>query len=582
MRRYFQDRYALSDEGVSDFIRGIVWSALLNISLMFPAMLAFYFLQKAVLALDTGKGPGHGVLFYLVLAGVIAGVMFLIALKQYDSAYTRIYEESARMRISLAEKIRKLPLAFFGKRDIADLSATIMEDATEIEHMFSHAVPQLYASYISIALFTLALTLFHWQMALAMFWVVPVAFLVFFLSKNYQRRTMTELRNAKLQISDTLQEGLDCIGEIKACHYEKKYSALLAALLDSYETKLIRLELIAGALINFSFILLKLGLVSVAVVGAWLFARGEVDLFTCIVFLIVSAGIYEPFNAVLANMAGLSFLEARIARKKEMDAIPIQQGKTECTPANFDITFTNVSFSYDSNTKTIDDISFTAKQGEVTALVGPSGGGKSTTAKLAARFWDVDGGTITLGGENIAEIDPETLLQYYAIVFQDVTLFNFSVIENIRIGKKEATDEEVLAAARLARCDDFALKLPEGYDTLIGENGERLSGGERQRISIARAILKDAPIILLDEATASLDAENETKIQQALSALVRDKTVLIIAHRMRTVRDVDKIVVLEKGRIIESGSPQELLAAGGHFAAMNAKAGLQTDGETKI
>ncbi len=571
MKRYFQERYALSDEGVNDFIQSVIWSALLNISLMFPAMLAFYFIQKAVLALDTGTALEHGALFYVMLAALLGGVMFSIALKQYDCNYCKIYEESARMRISLAEKIRKLPLAFFGKRDVADLSATIMEDATEIEHMFSHAVPQLYASYISIGLFSLALTLFHWQMALAMFWVVPVAFLVFYLSKSYQKRSMTELRMAKLQISDTLQEGLDCISEIKAYHYEKKYSGQLAALLDDYERKLIRMELIAGAMINFSFALLKLGLVSVALVGAWLYAQDRVDLFTYIVFLIVSAGIYEPFHTVIANMASLSFLDSRIARKKEMDVMPIQQGKTECAPENFDITFHKVSFSYDGTARTIDDISFTAKQGEVTALVGPSGGGKSTTAKLAARFWDIDGGTITLGGEDIARIDPETLLQYYAIVFQDVTLFNFTVMENIRIGKKEATDEEVLEAARLAQCDDFVQKLPQGYDTLIGENGERLSGGERQRISIARAILKNAPVILLDEATASLDADNETKIQKALSALVRDKTVLIIAHRMRTVRDVDKIVVLEKGQVVESGRPEDLLAAGGHFAAMNAQ-----------
>ncbi len=570
MKRYFQEKYALSEEGVNDFIKSVAWSALLNISLMFPAMLAFYFIQQAVLTVGTGQALEQGVLFYGVLAVFLAGVMFCIALKQYDSAYCKIYEESARMRISLAEKIRKLPLAFFGQRDVADLSATIMEDATEIEHMFSHAVPQIYASYISIAFFTLALTLFHWQMALAMFWVVPAAFLVFYLSKSYQRRTTTDLRNAKLEISDTLQEGLDCINEIKAYHYEKKYSHQLSGLLDGYETKLIRMELIAGALINFSFVLLKLGLVSVALVGAFLFSQGRVDLFTYIVFLIISAGIYEPFNAVIANMASLSFLEARINRKKEMDAMPIQQGTTACAPDNFDITFDAVSFSYDGTARTLDDISFTAKQGEITALVGPSGSGKSTTAKLAARFWDIDGGTITLGGEDIGKIDPETLLQYYAIVFQDVTLFNFTVMENIRIGKKDATDAEVLEAARLAQCDEFVQNLPQGYDTLIGENGERLSGGERQRISIARAILKNAPVVLLDEATASLDAENETKIQKALSALVRDKTVLIIAHRMRTVRDVDKIVVLEKGRVVETGSPGALLAAGGHFAAMNA------------
>ncbi len=571
MKTYFQKTFALSDEGVEDFIQSIIWCAFLNMSFMLPSLVAFYYIREALVVLEQqGTGTASSLLLYSALSLGCAVVMYLIAMKQYHCCFSKTYEESARMRIALAEKLRKLPLAFFGKRDLADVSSTIMEDATHIEQLFSHAVPQLYGSFISTAFFSVGLIFFHWKMALAMLWVVPVAALVFFLSRAFQKKVHTTLHGDKLHIADTLQEGLECMGEIKAYHYEKPYSKYLNTLLDGYEQRLIKSELLLGALINSAFIPLKLGLVSVVVAGAWLFSRGEVDLFTYIVFMIISASIYNPFMAVLEYMAILMFLKVRINRKKEMDALPIQQGTTRFLPTNFDIVFKDVVFSYDGTTQTINGISFTARQGEVTALVGPSGGGKSTTAKLAARFWDIDQGTITLGGEDIAHIDPETLLHYYSIVFQDVTLFNFSVMENIRIGKKDATDEEVMHAARLAQCEEFVQKLPQGYDTLIGENGERLSGGERQRISIARAILKDAPIILLDEATASLDAENETNIQKALSELVRNKTVLIIAHRMRTIRNVDKIVVIEEGNIVENGRPAELLQAGGRFAAMNA------------
>lgn len=569
MKKYIQNSLALSDEGVRDFFHSVFWATLWNLCLIFPAALAFYFIREQLSSLQ-GEGGGHtDMVLYLALALVLGLIMYLIAVIQYNSCYTKTYEESARMRISLAEKLRKLPLAFFGKRDIADLSSTIMEDATQIEQLFSHAVPQLFASLLSASFFSLLLLIFQWQMALAMLWVVPAAFLIFYLSRNFQKKSHTRIHGQKLAIAGSLQEGLDCIGELKSCNYEKKYAKELATLLDTYEKTLITDELLLGALLNLSHILLKLGLVSVALTGAWLFASGSLDMFTWLVFMIASASIYTPFTGAIEQMAALLYLSVRINRKKEMDAMPIQQGKTTFTPAHFDIEFTDVFFSYDKKAQTIDGLSFTARQGEVTALVGPSGGGKSTTARLAARFWDIDRGKITLGGEDIAGIDPETLLQYYSIVFQDVTLFNFSIMENIRLGKKDATDEEVLRAAKLAQCDAFVGQLPQGYDTLIGENGERLSGGERQRISIARAILKDAPIILLDEATASLDAENETRIQRALSELVKDKTVLLIAHRMRTVRNADKIVLLREGRLAESGTPQELLQAGGLFAAMN-------------
>ncbi len=570
MKTYFQNAFALSEQGAKDFIKSILWSTLLNISYMFPAMLAFYFIREAIFTFEKQDVVMKGSLaMYVLLSIVLTGIMYFIAVRQYHACFSKTYDESARMRISLAEKLRKLPLAFFGKRDIADLSGTIMEDATQIEALFSHAVPQMYASLISAAIFAVGLIVFHWQMALAMLWVIPVAAVIFLGSTKLQKKAHAALHRDKLKIADSLQEGLDCICEIKAYHYEKPYSERLNDLLDAYEQKMIRSELILGALINASFVPLKLGLVSVVIAGAWMFSNGVVDLFTYIVFMIVSASIYSPIIAVFESIALLMYLSVRINRKKEMDAMPIQQGKTQCSPTNFDIEFKDVFFSYDGSAQTINGISFSARQGEVTALVGPSGGGKSTTTKLAARFWDIDKGKILLGGEDISHIDPETLLQYYAIVFQDVTLFNISVMENIRIGKKDATDEQVRAAARLAQCESFVKKLPQGYDTLIGENGERLSGGERQRISIARAILKDAPIILLDEATASLDAGNETKIQKALSELIKNKTVLIIAHRMRTVRHVDKIVVIEQGKIVESGRPDELLKSGGHFAQMN-------------
>lgn len=571
MNERIQQKFALSPEGAKDFLHSCFWSGLLNIALLLPAMFSFWFLQSL---LPTVRGEAESTSFTvpvaLATAAFLSVIMFAVALKQYDATYSKIYNESALRRISLAEKLRKLPLAFFGKRDVADLSSTIMEDATQLETLFSHVVPQLYSSVVSTALISLMLLAFHWKMALAVLWVVPVAYSLFFLSRRFQKRAHRDLFQAKRAISDALQEGLDSIQEIKAYQYEETYLEQWNRRLDQYESKLISMELLIGAMINFSYTWLKLGLVSVVFFGALLYGAGQVDLFTYIVFMILSAGIYHPFLRSLDDMAALIYLNTRIERFKEMDSMPIQEGRTEFSPRHYDIVFEDVRFSYLNDRETIRGVSFTAKQGEVTALVGPSGGGKSTVAKLAARFWDIDQGKITLGGEDISEIDPETLLGSFSIVFQDVILFNRSVLENIRIGRKDASDEEVLRAAALAECDEFAERLPEGYDTVIGENGERLSGGERQRISIARAILKDAPIVLLDEATASLDAENERKIQQALSALVKNKTVLMIAHRMRTVMEADQILVIDQGNIVERGAPKALLKAGGHFAAMNA------------
>lgn len=569
MLKYFQRKFAMSEKGARDLIKSIAWSAAMDISFMLPVILTFQFLETHLQALLINAGlPQSSVLHYAILSAIAFAAMFIIAYFQYQATYTRIYEESALRRISLAETLRKLPLAFFGKKDIADLSSTIMEDATQIEQLFSHAVPQLYASGISVSLMAVMLFAYNWQLSLALFWVAPVAGAVFFLSKRFQNNQHRNLYCLKREISDTMQEGLDSVHEIKSYNREGDYTAALDGQLDHYEKKLVRSELLLGAAINVSYVILKLGLPTLVLAGAYLLAGGAVSIFTYIVFLLVAARIYNPLMDVMNNLAMLIYLNVRINRMKEMDAMPRQGGATSFQPKHYDIEFQNVDFSYLDGVQTLTDVSFTAKQGEVTALVGPSGGGKSTVAKLAARFWDIDQGKITLGGMDISTVDPETLLQSFSIVFQDVTLFNASVMDNIRLGKKDASDKEVLHAAELAQCGDFVAKLPQGYDTLIGENGERLSGGERQRISIARAILKDAPIILLDEATASLDAENESKIQQALSTLIENKTVLVIAHRMRTVAGADKIIVIRDGKIVETGAPSQLQKQDGIFASM--------------
>ena len=569
MLKYFQDKYAMSEKGAKDLFSSIIWTLVMHISFMLPVVLSFKFLDEYMsLLLKTSNDQKHSILYYVIMGIVFFLIMFVIAYFQYNSTYTKIYEESARRRISLAETLRKLPLAFFGKKDIADLSSTIMEDVTQIEMLFSHSVPQIYAGVLAVLAMGIMMFLYNWKLSLAVFWVVPVAALVFYLSRKLQDNMHTKFYNVKRDISDKIQEGLDSAHEIKSYNREEVFLNTLNSKLDNLEKFMIKGELLIGALINLSYVFLKLGLPSVILYGAYLLSTGSVNIFTYLVFLVVTARIYNPIMDAMNNLALLIYLNVRIKRMKEMDEMPIQNGKPEFYPENYDIEFKNVDFSYQDGVQTLKNVNFIAKQGDVTALVGPSGGGKSTVTKLAARFWDINKGVITLGGKDISLVDPETLLNNYSIVFQDVTLFNSSVMDNIRLGKKDAPNEEVIKAAQLAQCDEFVTKLPQGYDTLIGENGEKLSGGERQRISIARAILKDAPIILLDEATASLDTENESKIQRALSELIKNKTVLIIAHRMRTVSGADKIVVIKDGTIAETGSPSELKEKQGIFSSM--------------
>ena len=564
-----QSRFALSQKGATDFCKGTLLTTLLDVALMLPAIYVFLFLDDYLRPLLLPDAlPVHGVWWYVLLGVLFLGVMYIFAVWQYRSTYTSVYDESAVRRIGLAEKLRRLPLAFFGEKDLSDLTATMMDDCTDLEHTFSHSVPQLFASLLTIVLVAAGMFCYDWRMALALFWVVPVALGGVLLSKRLMHRGNEENYRLKRDVSEHIQEGLETMQEIKSYCLEAGYLAALQAKIGKYERRLTRNELLLGVLVNGSQAVLKLGLASVILVGALLLASGAIGLFVYLVFIVIGSRVYAPIEEVMNNLAALFYLDVRIDRMNEMEAQPVQTGTTDFRPVNYDIEFSHVAFSYEQGKTVLQDVSFVARQGEVTALVGSSGSGKSTVARLAARFWDIGSGRITLGGQDIVQVDPETLLKCFSIVFQDVVLFNTSVKDNIRIGCRNASDDEVLRVARLARCDEFVSRLPQGYDTVIGENGDTLSGGERQRISIARALLKDAPIVLLDEATASLDVENETLVQAGISELVRGKTVLIIAHRMRTIAQADKVVALSDGRVAEQGTPQELLARGGLFARM--------------
>ncbi len=569
MKRYLMKRFALTEKGAADMLKSICAVTLSNIALMTPVWLLFAF---------TGDYLNHAAagrwLYYLLFAAACLVLIFLPNYWQYNATFFATYIESGKRRISLAEKLRKLPLSFFGKKDLADLTGTIMSDAETLEHASSHQIPQFYGSIISTSLICIGLFFYKWEMALAAVWPIPVAIFIVAASRKVQAHFIRRQSASKVRLNDAVQEFIETSRDLKSCNAENAYLAELDGRIDDVEKKAIGAELGQAAFIVSAQLILKIGIGTVAVVGATLLLQGRLNVMEFFSFLLVASRLYEPMSGNLINLGMLNLLTVPVERMNEIADCPEQTGTTEFHPDGYDICFENVGFSYEEDKTVLRDVTFTAKQNQVTALVGPSGGGKTTVSRLAARFWDVSRGRITVGGQDISGIDPETLLGVYSIVFQDVTLFNNSILENIRVGKKEATDEEVLAAARLANCDEFALKLPQGYSTVIGENGSELSGGERQRISIARAFLKDAPIILLDEASASLDVENETVIQEALSRLIRDKTVVVIAHRMRTVSGADKIVVLSDRTIAEEGSPSELLAR--KDSAFSRMAGLQS------
>ena len=568
-----QYKYALSENGAKDMVRAFAACTFSDLVLMIPAGLLYQFIATVY----TTEAPisSNQILFFGIGILVCLGLICLSTYIQYNCTFFATYKESGVRRLSLAEHIRKLPLSFFSQRDLTDLTNAIMSDCATLETASSHWIPELIGSVIATTITALALFFFNWKMAIASLWVLPVAFIILGSSANLQKTLGRKGMAARLACADGIQECLETLPQIKSNNYEDKYLASLKAKFAEAEKRTIFTELGASAFVSSAQMFLKLGIATTALIGGKLLIQGQINIMTFFLYLLVVSRIYDPLQVALQNLMAIISLSVQTDRMNEILQSPLQTGKEKLTNEGFDITFDHVSFSYHNDSKKIlDDISFTAKQGQVTALIGPSGGGKTTVSRLAARFWDVNSGKITLGGMDISKVDPETLLSLYSIVFQDVTLFNNTIMENIRIGRKGATDAEVMEAAMMAHCDEFVNKLPNGYDTTIGENGCELSGGERQRISIARAFLKNAPILLLDEATASLDVENETLIQASLSQLMKNKTVLLIAHRMRTVAGADQIIVLKDGHVAENGSPDELMEKNGIFAHMSR---LQTE-----
>ena len=564
MIKKLQKKYALSEQGAKDLIKGCLACVLQNLSFMFPVGLLYYLVGD----LMNGGVPGGKIPFYVAGCVVCIGLILLTTFFQYNATYFATYKESGIRRITLAEHLRKIPLSFFGKKDLADLTSTIMADCTFLEQRFSHFIPELAGSIISTVLISIGLLFTDWRMALAALWVLPVAFAIVGFSAKIQENLNQKAMDVKMACADGIQECIETVRDLKANNAEQAYLKGLEKKIRAVEYRSILNEFGLAAFVVSASLVLKLGIATVALLGAVLLIQGSLSVLTFFMFLLVVSRLYDPLQGALQNLAAVISTRTNIARMNEILDHLIQQGSDRLSNQGYDIVFDHVGFAYNTGETVLKDVSFTAKQGEVTALVGPSGGGKTTVSRLAARFWDINRGKITVGGMDISRIDPEALLSLYSIVFQDVTLFDNTILENIRIGNKDATDEQVIAAAKLANVDEFAKKLPDGWHTNIGENGCELSGGERQRISIARAFLKNAPIILLDEATASLDVENETLIQTALSRLIADKTVLVIAHRMRTVAGADKIVVLSDGTVAEEGSPKDLEEKNGVYAHM--------------
>jgi len=552
----FQKRYALSDQGLANVKKGAFWTVIVNLVVIFGAGILYMLMKAYMSTVITDSSLPKAWIFIVLVIGFLL-LSFITHLEQYKATYGLVYGEVRQMRIFIAERLRKLPLGYFGKRDLADLTETIMGDVNRLEHVWSHCLGYLYGAFISTAIIAVMLVGYNWKLALACLWGVPVAFGLLFGSRDIEKRHSEVNKKASVEVSDGIQEAIENIREIKATNQEEKYLKTVYDRIDRHEAVMIKGELVTGLFVNAASVIMRLGVATTIIMAVKLIMEGSIDFMLLYLFMIIITRIYAPFDQSLALIAEMFVSQVSASRLNEIFDTPVAEGATVFKPVSHDIEFKNVCFAYDSK-EVLHDVSFTAHEGEVTALVGPSGSGKSTCARLAARLWDVTEGSIEVGGVDISTVDPEVLLTDYSMVFQDVVLFDDTVRENIRLGKHGASDEEVYAAAEAANCLEFIEKLPQGFDTPIGENGVKLSGGERQRISIARALLKDAPIVLLDEATASLDVENETKVQQALSRLLAGKTVLVIAHRMRTVEAADKIIVLSGGKVIEQGTPEEL------------------------
>ncbi len=562
----FRKKYALSEPGEANVKRGVFWTVVTNL-VVFAGITILYLLMGRFMATLVDGAPLPAAMPFILGILAFAVVSLVVHRMQYHYTYSVVYDEVGRVRLGLAERLRKLPLSFFAHRDLAELTETMMSDVDRLEHVWSHVLGYLYGGYITTAIVAVCVLAYNWKLALACLWGVPVAFALLFGSRRVFEAYSRRAKAAALDVADGIQEALEAMREIRATNQEGRYVAKLGDMIDRSEQLVTAAELRTGIFVNSASVIMRLGMATTVLVGARLILTGEIDFMCFFMYLLMVTRIYAPFDQSLALIAEVFVSDVSVARMNEIFDAHVATGSEEFASSSHDVVFDHVGFAYGDET-VLRDVSFVAREGEVTALVGPSGSGKSTCARLAARLWDHDTGSLTVGGVEVLDVDPETLMRDFSMVFQDVTLFDDTVMENIRLGRRGATDEEVLAAATAANCNEFVSKLAKGYDTPVGENGVRLSGGERQRISIARALLKDAPIVLLDEATASLDVENETRVQGALSRLLTGKTVLVIAHRMRTVMGADKVVVLDDGRVAEQGSPQELLAAEGSFARM--------------
>ncbi|WP_249029051.1 ABC transporter ATP-binding protein [Tannockella kyphosi] len=565
---YLRKTFALSEKGAKDLIKASFWATVVNMLIFGLTGVVYYFLQDALLVTLNNETPVFHVMFYAVYGMVLVIFIFITYYISYNANYLSAYKESAAKRISLAETIRKLPLSFFGKKDLGDVTTVIMGDATELEQAFSHYIPQMVGAVISIFIAGIGLLFFQWKMALATLWVVPIAFFLCIFTRRFQNNFSQKSKDIKLSYDDKMMECIENIRDIKANNRQAMHIDVVNQKLKDFEKSSVIAELGVSLPVVSAQMILKVGVATSMLMGVSLLSSGEIDVLTFIVFMMVSTRIFEPIAGALINIAAIFHAMISVRRMQELESTKIQTGVEIFEPNGYDIVFNNVSFAYNGEDNVLKGTSFVAKQGEVTALIGPSGGGKTTAMKLAARFWDIEEGTITIGGEDISTIDPETLLKSISIVFQDVTLFDNTVMENIRIGKKGASDQEIIEASKHAKAHDFIMALPNGYETLIGENGSSLSGGERQRISIARALLKDAPIILLDEATSSLDIKNETAVQLAIANLTKDKTVLVIAHRMRTIARANKIVLLKEGKVSQMGKHDDLIKEQGDYKKM--------------
>ena len=568
MIEYIKKTFALSEQGAKNIVKASFCAALLNLVMISVAAIVYIFLKDSIIPILANESPTYSIVAYIIYSLIIVILLILSSRASYYASYFAAYKESAAKRITLAEKLRKLPLSFFSARDLSDLTTTIMSDTATLETAFSHFMPTLFGSIISMPIVIIGIIAYNWKMGLATLWVVPLSLFLVLVTKSVQKSYALKSKEINLDYNDKISECIDNVRDIKANNKIDKHVTAVNKQFANYEKQAIKAEIVVAVPVSLANLFLKLGIATSVLAGLYLLSTGAIDMLVFIVFAMLATRIFEPIETVFMNLAAIFASQVAIDRMKVVEATREEHGSDNFKPSSYDITFKDVEFSYETSEKVLNKLSFSAKQGEVTALVGPSGGGKSTALKLAARFWDCQKGSVTIGGVDISTVDPEVLLKDISIVFQDVNLFNNSVLENIRIGRKDATDDEVYAAAKAANCDEFVQKLPEGYNSFIGENGHNLSGGERQRLSIARALLKDAPIILLDEATSSLDIKNESQVQDAISKLIANKTVLVIAHRMRTVAGADKIVLISEGKVAEEGTYNQLITENGMYKKM--------------